>query len=120
MVGTFEPITVPLNVDHSGAVRVTGSRVTLDTVLGCYLGGQSPEQIAADFPALTAADVHAVVSYYLRHRPEVDAYLDGRRREANRIRTEIETGADNRSFRGRLKSRKVELEATPRAEADNG
>lgn len=114
MLGTFEPITVPLDFDDSGTVRVAGSRITLDTVLGCYLSGETPEEIAADFPPLSAADVHAVVSYYLRHRHEVDAYLDRRRREADALRAAIEAQPDNRTLRRTLIDRRAQLEAERR------
>ncbi|MGH6912966.1 MAG: DUF433 domain-containing protein [Geminicoccales bacterium] len=117
---TFEPIPVPLHLDETGTVRVAGSRVTLDIVLGSYLNGEAPEEIAADFPSLSAADIHAVVSYYLRHRPEVDAYLKRRRHEAEALHSTIDADPDNWAFRERLKARRAEMEAERRAALDRG
>lgn len=117
---TFEPISVPLRLDETGTVRVAGSRITLDIVLGSYLNGNSPEQIAADFPSLSAADIHAVVSFYLRHRAEVDAYLEQRRHEAETLRATIEAEPDNHAFQERLKARKARVEAERRASIDRG
>jgi hypothetical protein len=43
------------------------------------------------FDTLVLADVHAVISYYLRHREEVRAYLKRRAQEAEALQTRIET-----------------------------
>ena len=45
------------------------------------LGG-TPEEIAQGFPVLRLDDIYAVLSYYLRHREEVQAYLGQRERLA--------------------------------------
>jgi uncharacterized protein (DUF433 family) len=75
MALTFEAVSVPLSMDATGTVRVHGTRLTLDTVLGAYERGDTPEEIVEGFPDLSLADVHAIIAYYLRHREEVDAYL---------------------------------------------
>ncbi len=55
---------------------VAGSRVSLDSVVVAFLNGLSPETIAAEcFPTLTLEQVYGVITYYLAHRDEVDAYL---------------------------------------------
>ena len=120
MLGTFEPITVPLDVDESGTVRLAGSRITLDTVLGCYRRGETPEEIAAEFPPLSAADLHAVVSYYLHHRHKVDTYLDQSRQEAAALRAVIDARPDNRALHRRLRERRAQMEAERRVAADLG
>jgi uncharacterized protein (DUF433 family) len=40
-----------------------GTRVTLRTVLASLAGGDSPEEILADFPSLKAADIHAAIAF---------------------------------------------------------
>jgi hypothetical protein len=35
-----------------------------------------PEAIAADFPALSLEQFHGAIAYYLRHRAEIDNYLE--------------------------------------------
>ncbi|HET9226147.1 MAG TPA: DUF433 domain-containing protein, partial [Thermoanaerobaculia bacterium] len=79
----MEPI--PLSTDANGVIRVAGTRVTLDTVVDTFMVGASPEEIAQDFPVLRLDDVYAVITYYLRHRAEVDAYLHGRRTRAEAL-----------------------------------
>ena len=100
---TVEPI--PLHNDAGGVVRVAGTRVTLDTLIDTFQTGASPEEIAQDFPVLRLDDVYAVVTYYLRHRPEVDAYGRERRARAGVIRAEIEAHFPQTGLRDRLLAR---------------
>src|SRR3712207_5684857 len=106
----LDPIPVPLYVDESGSVRVSGIRVTLDVLLGCYQQGESPEDIAQDFPTVPLASVYAVIAYYVTHRAEVDEYLQRRRQEAAALRAMIEATYDKQAIRERLLARWAELE----------
>jgi uncharacterized protein (DUF433 family) len=54
---------------------VGNTRVTIDSVLQCYLAGDTPEVIIQAFDTLELADVYAVIGHYLRHRAEFDQYL---------------------------------------------
>jgi uncharacterized protein (DUF433 family) len=98
-----EPI--PLSTDADGVVRVAGTRVTLDTVIHTFMTGASPEEIAQDFPVLRLDDLYAVLTYYLRHRDEVDAYLRERQGRAEAIRREIEAHSPQTGLRDRLLAR---------------
>jgi hypothetical protein len=42
--------TVPLTTDESGSIRVTGSRVTLDSLVDEFNQGSSAEQIQDSLP----------------------------------------------------------------------
>lgn len=98
--------SIPLSADAQGVLRVTGTRVTLDTVVEVYKAGSTPEEIARHYPSLQLADVYAVLTYYLRHQSEVDAYLRRRQEEAEAIRREIEMGTTERkSLKERLLAR---------------
>src|SRR5258708_6740432 len=55
---------------------VAGSRVTIDCVVYGYLGGESAETIQDNFPALTLEEIHGAIAYYLRHRADIDKYLE--------------------------------------------
>jgi uncharacterized protein (DUF433 family) len=59
----------------NGAYRITGTRVSLDSVVYAFLNGVSPESIQDSFPVLTLEQVYGAIAYYLAHQPEVDAYL---------------------------------------------
>ena len=95
---------VPLRTDPQGVIRIAGTRVRLDTVVYAFETGASPEEIAEDYP-LQLDDVYAVITYYLRHREEVEAYLEKRRRQADAVRRENEARFDHRGLRARLMAR---------------
>lgn len=80
----------PLQTDESGTVRVGGTRLRLDTVIGYYNQGHTAADLVDCFPPLSLADAHAVIAYYLRHRDDVDAYLRERAEQAERQRREFE------------------------------
>jgi uncharacterized protein (DUF433 family) len=59
---------------------VTGTRVSLDSIVYAFMEGQTAESIAQSFPVLTLERVYGTITFYLANRPEIDAYL--RREEA--------------------------------------
>ena len=99
-------LPVPLEEDRDGVVRVGGTRVTLEAIAVAFSQGATPEEIAQNFPALSLSDVYAVISYYLRNRNEVEAYLSERRRECDAARAEIASQLDPHGIRDRLLARK--------------
>jgi uncharacterized protein (DUF433 family) len=105
MIPAAEPL--PLHQDPDGSVRVGGTRVLLDVVVLAYRNGASAEQIVDQYPLLDVADVYAVIAFYLRHAAAVDAYLEGRRREAAELRAEIEAKFNPRGLRERLLARRA-------------
>jgi uncharacterized protein (DUF433 family) len=56
-------------------IRLKGHRIGIDDVLTYYLEGYTPEEMAAHLPTLSLEQIHATITYYLRNRAEVDAYL---------------------------------------------
>ncbi len=81
---------VPIHTDASGVVRVAGTRVTLDTIVGAFETGATAEEIAQQYPTVPLVDVYSVITYYLRHKPEVDAYLAEHQVQAQRVGEEVE------------------------------
>ena len=82
---------LPLRLDEDDEpIPVRDSRVTLDILICAFNQGESPEQIVYSFNTLELADVYTVIGYYLRHRAEVDAYLEQRQREADAFQKQME------------------------------
>jgi uncharacterized protein (DUF433 family) len=77
---------VPLFLDADGELRVSGTRVLLDSIVAAFRQGTTPETITEMYSTLTRADVYAVIAYYLRHQAELDEYLRQREQEAEAIR----------------------------------
>jgi uncharacterized protein (DUF433 family) len=79
----------PLRVDEGGAVRIGRSRISLDLLVEQYENGMTPEDLVRAYDTLDLAEVHAAIAYYLRHRAEVQAYLQQRNKEAEVLKNEI-------------------------------
>ena len=107
MALTVELQPVPLITTPEGAVRVTGTRVPLETVVRAFRQGATPEEIAQDFPTMTLAQVYAVLAYYLGHREAVDAYIAERAAVSDVARTAHEARFDPRGIRARLLARRA-------------
>jgi uncharacterized protein (DUF433 family) len=55
---------------------ISGTRISLDSIVYRFVEGLSPESIQADcFPTLTLEQVYGAITYYLHHRAVNDAYL---------------------------------------------
>jgi hypothetical protein len=54
------------------------------------------------------ADVYAVIAYYLRHKEEVEAYLQEQERLSEKIREENEQRFPSKGLRDRLLARRQE------------
>jgi uncharacterized protein (DUF433 family) len=66
---------------RDGAYFVTGTRVSLDSIVHGFLAGQSAESVAQAFPVLTLEQVYGAIAFYLAHRDDVADYLDARRQD---------------------------------------
>ena len=106
--GDFELEAPPLYTAEDGAViRVQGTRVSLDTVIGAFREGCSPEEIVERYPTLRLAAVYAVIAYFLQHQEGVEAYLAQRQRAAARLRERIEKRFPPDGVRERILNRRT-------------
>jgi uncharacterized protein (DUF433 family) len=113
MALTFEAVSVPLSMDDTGTVRVHGTRLTLDTVLGAYERGDTPQEIVEGFPDLSVADVYAILAFYFHHREEVDAYIQEKEARGDELRKMIEARQGSQEgLRERLLARRAQRQTT--------
>ena len=70
----------------NGSYLVTGTRVSLDSVVYAFLRGESPEGIAESFPALRLEQVYGAIAFYLSQRDTIDAYLSAGQADFARLR----------------------------------
>ena len=101
----------PLKTAADGVVRVSNTRVPLDTIVMAFKEGATAEEIVSQYPVLKLADVYAVISYYLQQQPEVEAYLSQRQQVTNEVRKENEARFNQQGIRERLLARRVETKA---------
>lgn len=90
-IATPTTLSIPFRKDEHGPIRVSETRVTLDTLMARYLQGETPETIHVGFPTVALADIYAVIAYYLAHQAEVEAYLAERRVQAAHWRELLES-----------------------------
>jgi uncharacterized protein (DUF433 family) len=107
MAFTIAKEAAPLARDAHGVVRIGGTRVTLDSVVGAFLEGASAEEIVAQYPALDLADAYAAIGYYLRHQAEVDSYLREAERQEQKARERAERRWPPNGIRARLLARRA-------------
>jgi uncharacterized protein (DUF433 family) len=87
-------------------LMVAHTRVTVDTVLECFLDGATPEEIVLRYPALELPVVYEVIAYYLRHQTELNAYLEESSKQRAALQLITETRFDPIGIRARLLERK--------------
>jgi prevent-host-death family protein len=64
-----------------GEPIIQGTRISVRRIVECVRAGQSVEDILAALPHLTAAQVHAALSYYYEYRGEIDELIEESRPE---------------------------------------
>ena len=98
---------MPLEIGADGVIRVGGTRVTLNTVVTVFEQGATAEEIVQRFPTLDLADVYFAVGYYLRHREEVDHYLQERQHRSDHVRAQNMARFNQHGLRERLLARRT-------------
>ena len=96
---------IPLSKHEGGTVRVSGTRVSLDSIVYAYKEGAAAEEIVNRFPSVTLADTYVVIGYYLAHQEAIDHYLQQREAEAAALQQEVEAVQSPVGRRERLMER---------------
>jgi len=60
---------------RDGNYYVSGTRISLDSIVHAFRRGESPETICQNFELLRLEEVYGAIAYYLANQVEVDAYL---------------------------------------------
>ena len=96
----------PLRREQSGAIRVGHSRVLLELVIRAFQDGATPEAIFQRYPTTTLSDIYGVITYYLRHREDIDAYLAEREQQSQEVFQRIKNEQGDLAYlRNRLLTR---------------
>ena len=54
---------------------ITGTRISLDSIVYAFKRGVAPESIHRAFPLLTLEEIYGAITFYLAHAQEIDTYL---------------------------------------------
>ncbi len=98
---------IPLKTDKDGVMRVSKTRVTLDTIVAAFTEGATAEEIAYQYPVVPLADIYAVIGYYLHRKKQVERYLKRRAKFAEEIRKKNEAKFNSTGIRERLLARRA-------------
>jgi uncharacterized protein (DUF433 family) len=60
---------------ENNAYRITGTRVSLDSIVYSFWNGDTPETIVQNFSALQLEQVYGAIAFYLANREEIDEYM---------------------------------------------
>ena len=105
MTLVIETQPLPLIMDFDGVVRISETRVTLDTIIYAFRDGATAEEIVQQYPALSLSDTYSVIGYYLQQSNKVNAYLHRREASAIEIKEENEARFSPDGVRERLLAR---------------
>ncbi len=97
----IEPVTYAYQTPQ-GSWRVTGSRVSLDSIIHAHREGRTPQEIVEWFPTLSLEQVHGAIAFYLHHRELLDAYMEQQQRRWEELRQQSEV--ENRELLARLRA----------------
>ena len=101
----IEPEPVPLVKDQAGRFMVPGTRISLDVLVADFKRGKSPEAIHEAYGTVPLADVYAILSFYLRHRTDVESYLREQEQEGAKLQQRIESFYPPDGLRARFLAR---------------
>lgn len=106
LVRNTDDVPPALTEDAAGVLRITGTRVSLDTVVMAFDQDASAERIVARFPSLNIASVNEVIAYVVRNRAAIDEYMARRREQSVALRAEIEKRFPSKGLRAKLLARR--------------
>src|SRR5438128_541072 len=83
---TMVPIEY-IEVDDRGVAKLVGHRIkVMHLVMTRMTEGGGPEEVHAQFPHLSLAQVYAAFAYYYDHKDQVDAQIQEDWRQAEEMR----------------------------------
>lgn len=84
------PVSIEhIDVDEKGAARIAGKRTkVIQLVMDKMANGWGPEELHAQYPHLSLAEIHAAFAYYYDHQAELDAQIQQDLKEADALRAQ--------------------------------
>lgn len=95
-----------LTQTSNGTIRVTGSRLTLDTLAVHIQQGRTPEEIHDSFPSVSVEQISGVITWYKNHQAAADEYLQIGLAEEERLRKKIESDPRYEVLREKIRPKK--------------
>ena len=86
-------------------MRVTGSRIPIDTIVYHFKLGATAEEIGYKFSSLRLADIYGAIYYYLANREEVEEYLSRQEAEGDAVQQRIESDPEYQQTKAEMRER---------------
>jgi uncharacterized protein (DUF433 family) len=107
MISEFEVVSIPLETNAQGVIRIKGTRVSLDSILHAYYeDGATAEEIVLRFPTCAIEDIYTILSWALNNRDIVSDYLSSQLARRKQIESELREEYPSSGLRQRLLARK--------------
>lgn len=75
--------------ERDGGYYITGTRVSLDSIVHAFQDGESPEGILRSFPmAGPLVRIYGAITFYLENKEKVEAYLSNQERRWDALQKE--------------------------------
>ena len=71
-----------------GRLRIAGTRVTVLQIVTLYKQGETPEEMALNFPHVALAQIYAALAYYHANQTDVEQELADELAEYDRLKAE--------------------------------
>jgi len=95
----------PFTTDEQGVIRIGSSRVALERIVNAFDAGASAEEIVESYPTVELGDVYAAITFILKNRAEVAAYMAESAAEVERVHREWEARYPTSELRRRIRER---------------
>ncbi len=82
-----------LQIRH-GRLCIAGTTTTVHRIAVWYKMGESPEEIARDYPHLPIAGIYAALAYYHANQAQLEAEIAADQAEAQRLEAEWYAGRE--------------------------
>lgn len=105
MLDEFEVVTIPLEKNPQGVIRVAGTRVSLDSIMHAYNTGATAEEIVLRFPSCSLDKIYTILSWALNHPQIVSEYLAEQSLQKQQLEAEIKRSYPSTGVRERLLAR---------------
>ena len=71
----------PYVEEREGGYYIAGTRIALNSIIGAFKAGESPETILRSFPAAgPLLRIYGAITFYLENKDKVEAYLKDQER----------------------------------------
>lgn len=112
MIELETTMTVPLTQWDDGSIRITGSRVPIESILHHFKLGATAERIQDSFPSLTLHEIYGTIFYYLQNAEVVEEYLRRQDESEEEGKRFIERHFDTKDLRERILARRAQMART--------